>query len=114
LGWLMTAPSIGAFSMALLQAHRGYRKAGRTLLLAVAGFSTAIVFGISETFGYQWQCFVSWALATTSVSSSARRSFKSLRLTKCGASRLYSLFIGTSNELLGAFESGLVLVSSGL
>src|SRR4029078_13158514 len=51
-GWLMTAPSIGGFSMALLQAHRGpLRKAGRTLLLAVAGFGTVtIIFGISRNF----------------------------------------------------------------
>src|SRR5438477_5949876 len=52
LGWLMAAPSIGAFSMALLQAHRGpLRKAGRTLLLAVAGFGTVtVIFGISRNF----------------------------------------------------------------
>src|SRR5438093_9304045 len=52
LGWLMTAPSIGAFSMALLQAHRGpLRKAGRTLLFAVAGFGTVtIIFGVSRNF----------------------------------------------------------------
>src|SRR4051812_9130611 len=52
LGWLMSAPSLGAFSMALLQAHRGpLRRAGRTLLFAVAGFGTVtIVFGISKTF----------------------------------------------------------------
>src|SRR5262249_40046601 len=52
LGWLMTAPSIGAFSMALLQAHRGpLRRAGRTLLFAVAGFGTVtLVFGISRNF----------------------------------------------------------------
>src|SRR2546427_815229 len=52
LGWLMAAPSIGAFSMALIQAHRGpLKKAGRTLLFAVAGFGTVtVIFGISKTF----------------------------------------------------------------
>src|SRR5438105_8446504 len=54
LGWLMAAPSIGAFSMAMIQAHRGpLRKAGRTLLLAVAGFGTdTVVFGLSESFWF--------------------------------------------------------------
>src|SRR5215470_15516858 len=52
LGWLMAAPSIGAFSMAMIQAHRGpLRRAGRTMLLAVAGFGTVtVVFGISRNF----------------------------------------------------------------
>ncbi|PYS14094.1 MAG: MFS transporter, partial [Acidobacteria bacterium] len=52
LGWLMAAPSVGAFSMAMIQAHHGpLRKAGRTLLLAVAGFGTVtVIFGLSKSF----------------------------------------------------------------
>jgi MFS family permease len=111
LGWLMTAPSIGAFSMALFQAHRGpLRKAGRTLLLAVAGFGTVtIVFGISRQF---WLSIAMLAcLGSCDNISVVVRSTLVQILTpddmRGRVSALNSLFIGTSNEL-GAFESGLV------
>jgi MFS family permease len=111
LGWLMTAPSIGAFSMALIQAHRGpLRKAGRTLLFAVAGFGTVtVVFGLSRNF---WL-----SMAMLSVLGSCDNISVVVRSTlvqvltpddmRGRVSALNSLFIGTSNEL-GAFESGLV------
>ena len=49
LGWLRAAPSIGSFLMAVLLAHRPpMRRAGKSLLWAVAGFGAAtIVFGLS-------------------------------------------------------------------
>ena len=48
LGWLMAAPAVGAFSMALLQAHmRPARQAGRRLLIAVTGFGLVTIgFGL--------------------------------------------------------------------
>jgi len=111
LGWLMTAPSIGAFTMALFQAHRGpLRKAGRTLLFAVAGFGTVtIVFGISRNF---WLSMAMLAcLGSCDNISVVVRSTLVQILTpdhmRGRVSALNSLFIGTSNEL-GAFESGLV------
>src|SRR5262249_30331560 len=111
LGWLMSAPSIGAFSMALLQAHRGpLRKAGRTLLLAVAGFGTVtIIFGISRSF---WLSMLMLSvLGSCDNISVVVRSTLVQVLTpddmRGRVSALNSLFIGTSNEL-GAFESGLV------
>ena len=111
LGWLMSAPSLGAFSMALLQAHRGpLRRAGRTLLFAVAGFGTVtIIFGISRTF---WlSMLMLYMLGSCDNISVVVRSTLVQILTpdamRGRVSALNSLFIGTSNEL-GAFESGLV------
>jgi MFS family permease len=111
LGWLLAAPSIGAFSMALFQAHRGpLRKAGRTLLLAVTGFGTVtIIFGISQHF---WLSMLMLAfLGSCDNISVVVRSTLVQVLTpddmRGRVSAVNSLFIGTSNEL-GAFESGLV------
>src|SRR5262245_22460245 len=111
LGWLMTAPSIGAFSMALLQAHRGpLRKAGRTLLLAVAGFGTVtIIFGISRSF---WLSMLMLSLlgSCDNISVVVRSTLVQILTPddmRGRVSALNSLFIGTSNEL-GAFESGLI------
>jgi MFS family permease len=111
LGWLMSAPSLGAFSMALLQAHRGpLKKAGRTLLFAVAGFGTVtIVFGISKNF---WlSMLMLYILGSCDNISVVVRSTLVQILTpdamRGRVSAMNSLFIGTSNEL-GAFESGLI------
>ena len=111
LGWLMTAPSIGAFSMALLQAHRGpLQKAGRTLLLAVAGFGTVtIIFGMSRNF---WLSMTMLSLlgSCDNISVVVRSTLVQVLTPddmRGRVSALNSLFIGTSNEL-GAFESGLV------
>jgi len=111
LGWLMTAPSIGAFSMALLQAHHGpLRKAGRTLLLAVAGFGTVtVIFGISRNF---WLSMAMLCLlgSCDNISVVVRSTLVQVLTPddmRGRVSALNSLFIGTSNEL-GAFESGLV------
>ena len=111
LGWLMTAPSIGAFSMALFQAHRGpLKNAGKTLLFAVAGFgAVTIIFGISKNF---WLSMVMlYFLGSCDNISVVVRSTLVQILTpddmRGRVSALNSLFIGTSNEL-GAFESGLV------
>lgn len=111
LGWLMSAPSLGAFSMALMQAHRGpLEKAGRTLLLAVTGFGVAtIVFGISKSF---WlSMLMLFFLGSCDNISVVVRSTLVQVLTpdmmRGRVSALNSLFIGTSNEL-GAFESGFI------
>jgi len=111
LGWLMAAPSVGACTMALLQAHRGpLRKAGKTLLFAVAGFgAVTIVFGISRNF---WLSIgMLFLLGSCDNISVVVRSTLVQVLTpdemRGRVSALNGLFIGTSNEL-GAFESGLV------
>jgi MFS family permease len=111
LGWLMAAPSIGAFSTAMIQAHRGpLRKAGRTLLFAVTGFGlVTVIFGFSTNF---WL-----SMAMLLLLGSCDNISVVIRLTlvqvltpdemRGRVSALNALFIGTSNEL-GAFESGLV------
>jgi MFS family permease len=111
LGWLMTAPSLGAFTMAILQAYRGpLGKPGRVLLFAVAGFGTVtILFGISR---YFWLSLgMLYLLGACDNISVVIRSTLVQTLTpdemRGRVSALNSLFVGTSNEL-GAFESGLI------
>ena len=110
LGWLMAAPSIGAVLMAVIQAHRPTANAGRTLLLAVAGFGVVtIVFGISTNF---WLSMAMLCLlgACDNISVVIRNTLVQLLTPdemRGRVSALNALFIGTSNEL-GAFESGVV------
>jgi MFS family permease len=111
LGWLMAAPSIGAFSMAVIQAHRGpLRRAGRTMLLAVAGFGiVTVIFGFSTNFWLSMAMMI--LLGSCDNLSVVIRSTLVQVLTpdhmRGRVSAINALFIGTSNEL-GAFESGLV------
>lgn len=111
LGWLMAAPAVGAFSMAMFQAHRRpFRRAGRTLLVAVAGFGTAtILFGLSESFVLSMGML--YLLGASDNISVVIRSTLVQLLTpdsmRGRVSAINYLFIGTSNEL-GGFESGLV------
>jgi MFS family permease len=111
LGWMMTAPALGAFSMAMFQAHRPpVQKAGKALLLAVAGFGiVTIMFGISQSFAFSMvMLFLLGACDNISV---VIRSTMVQLLTpdemRGRVSALNTLFIGTSNEL-GSFESGVV------
>jgi MFS family permease len=109
-GWLRAAPSVGAVLMALFIAHRPpFRRAGITLLWAVAGFGLAtIVFGLSRSF------FLSLAMlfvlgALDNISVVIRSSLLLVIAPDAMRGRLSavnSIFVGASNEL-GAFESGL-------
>jgi MFS family permease len=110
LGWLQAASSIGAVCMAIVLAHRPpLQRAGRTLLLAVAGFGVAtIVFGVSRWF---WLSMLMLCLlgALDNISVVVRSTLVLLRTPdemrgRVGA--VNGLFIGTSNQL-GGFESGL-------
>jgi MFS family permease len=110
LGWLRAAPSVGALAMAILLAHRPpLRRAGRDLLLAVAGFGLAtIVFGLSRNF---WLSLAMLALtgAFDNVSVVVRGTLVQVLTPdelRGRVSSVKSVFIGTSNEL-GGFESGL-------
>lgn len=110
LGWLQAGASIGAVGMALALAHRpAFTRAGRALLLAVAGFGAAtIVFGLSRWF---WLSFLMLVVlgACDNVSVVIRSTLVLVRTPdemrgRVGA--VNALFIGASNQL-GGFESGL-------
>jgi MFS family permease len=111
LGWLLAAPSVGALASAVTQAHMGpLRKAGRTILLAVACFGMATVaFGLSRNFIFSLAMLfvigacdnISVVVRSTLVQTSTPDEMRGR------VSALNGLFIGTSNEL-GAFESGAV------
>lgn len=109
LGWLSAAPSIGAFVMALGLAHRPpLRRAGRTLLWAVAGFGVATIgFGISRNPALSF-----FLLAVTgaldNISMVVRGTLVQVLTPdemRGRVSAVNAIFIGSSNEL-GAFESG--------
>ena len=109
LGLMRAAPSAGALLMAVTIAHMPpFRRAGRTLLVAVSGFGLAtIIFGLSTTFWLSLlMLFLLGALDNISVVIRA-----TLILTRTPddmrgrTSAVNSIFIGASNEL-GGFESG--------
>ncbi len=111
LGVLRAAPSIGAILVAFSLTHLPpFRRAGRTLLLAVAGFGVAtIVFGLSRNF------LLSVLMLGTlggldNISVVIRHTLMLTRVPdemRGRASAVNSIFIGASNEL-GGFESGAV------
>jgi MFS family permease len=110
LGWLRAAPSIGAVCIAVVLAHRPpLKRAGRTLLIAVAGFGLAtIIFGISRSFWLSLlMLFLLGGLDNISVVIRG-----TLTLTRTPdemrgrVAAINNLFVSSSNEL-GGFESGL-------
>jgi MFS family permease len=110
LGWLRAAPAIGALCIAFILAHRPpFKRAGRTLLLAVAFFGAAtIVFGISHSFWLSLlMLFVLGGLDNISVVIR-----ETLALTRTPnemrgrVAAINGLFVNASNQL-GGFESGL-------
>jgi len=111
LGFLQAGLPTGSLLCALILAHRPpLQKAGRAMLLAVAGFGLAtIAFGFSRWFWFSFlMLFVCGAVDNISVV--VRHTLVQLLTPdeKRGrVSAVNSLFIGTSNEL-GGFESGLV------
>lgn len=110
LGWLRAAPSIGAFTMALVLAHRPpLRRAGPAMLLAVAGFGAAtVVFGLSKN------PYLSFAMllltgALDNISVVVRATLVQVLTPDAMRGRVSAvnaIFIGSSNEL-GEFESGM-------
>jgi len=111
LGVLQAALPLGSLLCAMVLAHRApLQKAGRGLLLAVAGFGLATIgFGLSRWF---WLSFLMLfgCGAADNISVVVRHTLVQLLTPdeKRGrVSAVNSLFIGTSNEL-GGFESGLV------
>jgi MFS family permease len=111
LGLLQAALPVGSLLCVLVLAHRPpLQKAGRAMLLAVAGFGLAtIAFGLSRWF---WLSFLALFAcgALDNISVVVRHTLVQLLTPDAKRGRVSavnSLFIGTSNEL-GGFESGLV------
>jgi MFS family permease len=109
LGILRAAPAVGAVIMALSLAHRPpFRRAGPTLLFAVAGFALCIVgFGFSRNFALS-----SFLLLLSGMFDNVSVLIRSTLLQTLTppemlgrVSSVNSIFIGSSNEI-GAFESG--------
>jgi len=110
-GWLRAAPSIGAVIVAILLLGRPpMRRAGKSLLLAVAGFGIAtIVFGFSRSFPLSLLMLI-LAGGLDMISVVVRQTLVQLRTPddmRGRVSAVNSVFIDTSNEL-GGFESGAV------
>jgi MFS family permease len=110
-GALQAASSLGAISMAVLTTHLPpLKKAGKTLLWAVAGFGmTTIVFGLSRNF---WLSLLMLFLAGAfdNISVVVRQTLATLATPdemRGRVSAVNGMFISASNEL-GRFESGSV------
>ncbi len=109
-GCMRSAPALGAFAMAVVQAHRSpMTNAGRTLLWSVATFGAAtIVFGLSQNL---WLSLVMLVLigASDNISVVIRQTLvQSLTpdSMRGRVSAVNQVFIGASNEL-GGLESGI-------
>jgi MFS family permease len=108
-GWLRAAPSIGAVLVAVMLLGRApMQRAGRSLLVAVAGFGLAtIVFGLSRSYPLSLLMLV-LAGGLDMISVVVRQTLVQLRTPdemRGRVSAVNSVFIDTSNEL-GGFESG--------
>ncbi len=111
LGWLTSAPAIGALAMSIAQgAMRPFRRAGAAFVGSVAGFGAAIVvFGLSPWFWLSLAMLVV-AGALDNVSVVIRATVVQLHTPdelRGRVSAVNRVFISSSNEL-GAFESGLL------
>lgn len=111
LGFLRSAPAVGACLTALYLARWPLQRAvGPILFAAVAGFGLAtIIFGLSASFPLSLLCLFVLG-ATDMVSVNVRASLVQLATPDFMRGRVSSvsaLFIGASNEL-GEFESGVM------
>jgi MFS family permease len=109
LGVLRAAPAVGAVIMSLSLAHRPpFRRAGPTLLWAVALFGLAMIgFGLSRNV-YLSVVFLAFSGAVDMVSVVVRSTLLQVFTPEHLLGRVSSvnaIFIGSSNEI-GAFESG--------
>ena len=109
LGILRAAPAAGAVLMSIWLAHRpSFRRAGRTLLLAVAGFAVCIIgFGISRSFALS-VVLLFLSGGADNISVVIRGTLLQVLTPEHLLGRVSSvnaIFIGSSNEI-GAFESG--------
>jgi MFS family permease len=110
-GYLNAAPAAGAFCAAITMAHLPpMKRAGRNLLLAIAGFGAAtVVFGFSQNF---WLSFTMLFLTGVfdNVSMVVRHTYIQLLTPdemRGRVSAVNYVFVSASNEL-GGLESGIV------
>jgi len=116
LGLMRAAPSIGALLVIVMLTHLPpFKNAGRTLLLAVAGFGLAtIVFGLSTDFWLSMLMLIILG-GLDNISVVIRGTLILTRTPdemRGRISAVNSIFIGASNEL-GGFESGLTAAFMG-
>lgn len=109
LGMLRGAPALGAVLTSILLARRGpFLRAGRTLLIAVAGFGVCMIgFGLSHSFLLSLACLAASG-AFDMVSVVIRSLMLQMRTPEHMLGRVSAvnqIFIGSSNEI-GSFESG--------
>ena len=109
LGVLRAAPAAGAMLMSLYMAHRPpFRRAGRTMLRAVAVFAVCIIaFGLSRSFALSAAVLLVSGMADN-ISVLVRQTLLQVLTPPPLLGRVIavnSIFVGSSNEL-GAFESG--------
>ncbi len=109
LGWLRTAPSLGALLMALaITRLPPWKRPGRALLWAVAGFSVATIgFGLSRSLPLSL-CFLFLTGVCDEISVVVRWTLEQVltpNRLRGRVSAVHYVFIGMSNEL-GMFESG--------
>ncbi|HET6251857.1 MAG TPA: MFS transporter [Tepidisphaeraceae bacterium] len=109
-GVLRAAPAIGALAMGLIIAHLPpMKRAGRNLLIAVAGFGVAtIVFGLSKNFTLSFIMLLLTGVFDN-VSVVVRHTLVQVLTPDAMRGRVSAvnnIFVGASNEL-GGFESGL-------
>src|SRR5213596_3474409 len=111
-GWLYAAPSAGAIvtSAAMIPLTERIRRAGPTLLWAVAGYGLAtIVFGVSRSFWLTFSCLAMTG-ATDTVSTVIRNIIRQLETPDRLRGRMTGVnmvfFMG--GPQLGEFEAGAV------
>ena len=109
LGLLRAAPAAGAVVMSFYMAHRApFRRAGRTMLYAVALFAACIIgFGLSRSFAVSAALLAVSGMADN-VSVLIRQTMLQVLTPPALLGRVIavnSIFVGSSNEL-GGFESG--------
>jgi len=109
LGVLRAAPAVGAMAMSFVMAHRPpLRRAGRTMLVAVALYATCIVgFGLSRSFTLSAGLLLVSGMADN-ISVLVRQTLLQVLTPAPLLGRVLavnSIFVGSSNEL-GEFESG--------
>ncbi len=117
LGFLRSAPAVGALSMSVVLAHCPLRRrVGRIMFGAVGTFGVAtIVFGVSTSFLLSLGSLVVLGAADV-ISVVIRNSLVQIETPDAMRGRVsavHSMFIGTSNQL-GEFESGLTAALFGV